>query len=267
MTIGKATDEQAGLPTAIPDEWSWISLDQIASRVTDGTHQPPPLAPEGIPFLLIGAIVDGAVDWSAISKWVSPETYQQLTARCRPERGDVLYTAVGATYGQALVVDWDHPFMFQRHIAVIKPLQHLVRPDYLSLCLSSPATYALATSVARGAAQPTVSLTDIKTFPIPLCSLEEQDEILSRVRQMFALLETTTLRLKTAAARAEKLPQAILAKAFSGELVPTEAELARAEGRTYESAEDLLRRVAAKRDDTPTDKPTKRVKPRRPAAP
>jgi type I restriction enzyme, S subunit len=32
-------------------------------------------------------------------------------------------------------------------------------------------------------------------------------------------------------------------KAFSGELVPTEAELARAEGRTYETAEELLARV------------------------
>lgn len=41
----------------------------------------------------------------------------------------------------------------------------------------------------------------------------------------------------------EKLPQAILAKAFAGELVPTEAELARAEGRSYETAAELLERV------------------------
>ena len=44
-------------------------------------------------------------------------------------------------------------------------------------------------------------------------------------------------------ARAEKLTQAILAKAFRGELVPTEAELARQEGRTYEPASDLLIRI------------------------
>jgi type I restriction enzyme S subunit len=35
----------------------------------------------------------------------------------------------------------------------------------------------------------------------------------------------------------------VFAKAFSGELVPTEAELARAEGRTYETADELLKRV------------------------
>ena len=50
-------------------------------------------------------------------------------------------------------------------------------------------------------------------------------------------------RLTTATTRAEKLPQSILTKAFSGELVPTEAELARAEGRSFESADEMLRRV------------------------
>ncbi len=45
--------------------------------------------------------------------------------------------------------------------------------------------------------------------------------------------------------RAEKLTQAILAKAFRGELVPTEADLARAEGRPYEPASALLARIQA----------------------
>src|SRR5208282_6037463 len=39
--------------------------------------------------------------------------------------------------------------------------------------------------------------------------------------------------------------QAILAKAFLGELVPTEAELARAEGREYETVQQLLGRITA----------------------
>jgi type I restriction enzyme S subunit len=34
-----------------------------------------------------------------------------------------------------------------------------------------------------------------------------------------------------------------LAKAFRGELAPTEAELARREGRPYESASELLARI------------------------
>jgi tRNA U34 5-methylaminomethyl-2-thiouridine-forming methyltransferase MnmC len=43
------------------------------------------------------------------------------------------------------------------------------------------------------------------------------------------------------------LAQAVLAKVFRGELVPTEAELARAEGRDYEPASVLLDRVRTER--------------------
>jgi hypothetical protein len=43
-----------------------------------------------------------------------------------------------------------------------------------------------------------------------------------------------------ATTRADRLPQAILAKAFRGELVPTEAELARRAGRDFEPAAVLL---------------------------
>ena len=49
--------------------------------------------------------------------------------------------------------------------------------------------------------------------------------------------------------RAEKLIQAILAKAFLGKLVPTEAELAHREGRSYEPASALLAKIKAQRKD------------------
>jgi type I restriction enzyme S subunit len=56
--------------------------------------------------------------------------------------------------------------------------------------------------------------------------------------------------------RLTRLPQAVLSKAFSGELVPTEAELARAEGREYESASALLARLGKA---AIKDKPAKRA--------
>ncbi|MGD9938041.1 MAG: hypothetical protein AB7S61_11305 [Methanoregulaceae archaeon] len=47
---------------------------------------------------------------------------------------------------------------------------------------------------------------------------------------------THTIALAGARERVDTLIQAILAKAFRGELVPTEAELARREGREFEPA-------------------------------
>jgi type I restriction enzyme S subunit len=78
--------------------------------------------------------------------------------------------------------------------------------------------------------------------------LEGQAEIVRRVDALFALADSIERRLAVAIARTDKVPQAILAKAFRGELVPTEAELARAEGRDYEPASVLLERIRKERE-------------------
>jgi type I restriction enzyme S subunit len=65
-------------------------------------------------------------------------------------------------------------------------------------------------------------------------------------------------RVSAATARADKLTQSILAKAFRGELVPTEAELARREGREYEPASVLLERIKAERESVARAAPMRR---------
>ena len=82
---------------------------------------------------------------------------------------------------------------------------------------------------------------------LPVAPLVEQHEIVGRVAALFKLADAIEGRVASATARAEKLTQAILARAFRGELVPTEAELARAEGRDYEPASVLLARIRAER--------------------
>src|SRR5262249_61671541 len=80
-------------------------------------------------------------------------------------------------------------------------------------------------------------------LPRPAPPLAEQREIVRRIEGLFGLAARTEERLAAASARVERLPRAILARALAGELVETEAELATAEGRAYEPATELLRRV------------------------
>ena len=78
--------------------------------------------------------------------------------------------------------------------------------------------------------------------------LAEQEEIVRRVEALFALADKIEARVQSATLRVEKITQAILAKAFRGELVRSEAELAREEGRDYEPAAALLERIRAQRE-------------------
>ncbi len=95
----------------------------------------------------------------------------------------------------------------------------------------------------------------VRELPFALPPLLEQHEIVRRIQSLFALTDTIEKRVAQATVRVEKTTQAILAKAFRGELVPTEAELARQEGRDYEPASVLLERIRAERADSGSARP------------
>lgn len=75
----------------------------------------------------------------------------------------------------------------------------------------------------------------------------EQQEIVRRIEALFKTADALEARYHKAKAHVDKLSQSILARAFRGELVTTEAELARQEGRDYEPASALLERIRQER--------------------
>jgi len=100
----------------------------------------------------------------------------------------------------------------------------------------------------KGVAVRGINIGDVRAIQLSVPPLPEQHQIVRRVDALFALADKIEARVAAATARVEKITQAILAKAFRGELVPTEAELARAEGRDYEPASVLLERIRAERE-------------------
>jgi len=142
-----------------------------------------------------------------------------------------------------------------------------MNPKYVLLALLSPRGQQHLTQGATAVAQPNVNARTVSSFLVPVPPLLEQREIVTRVERLFALSDAIEQRVAGATARADKLMQATLAKAFRGELVPSEAELARQEGREYESAEQLLERLRAA-EIPPSRRSAKKAKKarRRPAA-
>jgi type I restriction enzyme S subunit len=120
-----------------------------------------------------------------------------------------------------------------------------VLPRFLAHALDEPAKNAELVDLAREVARKTLNLGLLKAVQVPLPPLAEQHEIVRRVESLFRLADAIGKRVCAATTRVEKLTQAILAKAFRGELVLTEAELARREGRSYEAGAELLERIRA----------------------
>jgi type I restriction enzyme, S subunit len=164
----------------------------------------------------------------------------------------VVYTVVGATIGIPVLVDTDRQFCFQRHIALLRP-GSLLTSEYLFLLLSTQSVFRDAWERTTGSAQPTLPLGGLRSIPVSAPPVAEQGQIVRRVESLFALVEKIEAGVAAATIRSDKMVQAILAKAFRGELVPTEAALAEQEGRDFETAEQLLERVrAARQTATPS---------------
>ena len=173
-----------------------IRLRECCERVTDGTHIPPPFSEEGVPFFLVKTISSGTVDWSH-TKFVSQDTYQDLTRTIRPSRGHVLYTVVGATYGVAVLVDFDEPFVFQRHIAHLIPSPEVLDAHFLTFYLNSRAGKRQADQSAIGTAQPTITLRDLGRFQLPGLPLQEQQRLVKMVSRFDCAIAKSEANLDT----------------------------------------------------------------------
>ena len=68
----------------------------------------------------------------------------------------------------------------------------------------------------------------------------EQHRIVAEIEKQFTRLDTAVAALKRTQANLKRYRASVLKAACEGRLVPTEAELARKEGRDYEPADRLL---------------------------
>ncbi len=150
-----------------------VSLNDLCLIITDGTHQPPKFQETGIPFILVSNLSNNTVTYNTV-KYVSEETYDELYKRTPIELGDLLLSTVGS-YGHPAVVTEDIRFLFQRHIAYLKPKRELVNSFYLHSALLASDGQRQIEEKVKGIAQKTLNLSEIRKIMIPFPKLEEQN--------------------------------------------------------------------------------------------
>jgi type I restriction enzyme S subunit len=204
--------EMFGDPASNPKGFPTTELGNVCTRITDGTHQPPTWTPSGNPFLFVSNVINGEITFDT-EKFISDETHEELTRRCPIDIGDVLYSTVGS-YGVPAVVRTARKFAFQRHIAHLKPDRNVLDPEFLRAMLASPPLKRQADRAARGAAQKTVNLADIRKFLVFSPPLKLQREF-ARQNVVIERLSTTQHR---SAIELEGLFASIQHRAFNGEM-------------------------------------------------
>jgi type I restriction enzyme S subunit len=202
-----------------------VRLSELATDITDGDHSPPPKAASGVPFITISDIVKPTRTINFSNTFFVPQEYfQNLKPNKKPRPGDVLYTVTGATLGIPVLVKQEIDFCFQRHIGLIRP-----KPEtdsvWLSYALLSPQVFRQATIGSTGAAQKTVSLALLRSITVPKIRVSEQRLVAAKLDALTAETQHLESLYQRKLVALGELKQAILQKAFAGELTaqPDEA--------------------------------------------
>ena len=201
-----------GDPLTNPMGWKIGTLGDVCERITDGTHQPPPFVENGIPFLFVQNIVKGFINLNT-QKFITEETYENLTKTIAPQKGDILYSTVGS-YGVAVVVDTNRLFLFQRHIGHLRPKGALMDSWFLCAQMNTPYVKAQADQRARGLAQKTLNLSEIRQFQVIIPPLVEQKKFKLAMQNF----KKITGRVNDQEILIESLFKIILQRAFTGDL-------------------------------------------------
>ena len=201
-----------GDPATNPMGWKVGTLGGVCDLITDGTHQPPPFVKNGIPFLFVQNIVKGFINFNT-QKFITEETYKSLTRTIAPQRGDILYSTVGS-YGVAVVVDTNRQFLFQRHIGHLRPKEPLMDSWFLCAQMNTPYVRSQADQRARGIAQKTLNLSEIRQFQVIIPPLAEQ----KKFRLAMKDLKKIKRQVDVQKILIESLFKIILRRAFTGDL-------------------------------------------------
>lgn len=238
---------------ALPLKWSVVDLAELASpepnSITDGpfgsklkTEHYRPAGPRVVRLQNIG---DGTfLDEEA---HIAPDHFSSLK-RHQVFAGDLVIAALGEKLPRAAMVPESlGPAIVKADCIRFKVDDQKVSSKYLLYALNSPSLRQQASAIIHGVGRPRMNQGEIKSLKVPLAPPQEQERIVAEIDKQFTRLDAGVEALKRLKAHLRRYRAAVLKAACEGRLVPTEATLAQATGRAFESGEALVARILAER--------------------
>lgn len=163
------------------------------------------------------------------------------------EAGSVLVVARSGILQHTLpVAITTRPVALNQDIKAVKPNAG-VAPEFLTMALKAFEREILHTCTKTGTTVQSLELPVFHRFKIPVPPLPVQRRIVAEIEKQFTRLDAGVAALRRLQANLKRYRAAVLKAACEGRLVPTEADLARKERRTYEPAESLLNNTLSAR--------------------
>lgn len=233
-------------------EWEIRKLGDLLLDVKYGTSKKSDYKTAGVPILRIPNIKEGKIDDADLKySKLDEKEFEKLKLK----KGDVLIIRSNGSLtivGRSAIIGEKHSsWAYAGYLVRLRPCSKIIG-NYLNFLLKSNELREQIVEKARSTnGVNNINSQEIKDLEIPFTSLEEQHEIVRRVESLFAKADAIEQQYQKLKEKVDTLPQAILAKAFRGELVP--------QNPLDEPAAKLLERIRTEKEKmTPKGKRKKR---------
>lgn len=179
--------EEEDIPFDIPENWRWVRLKDICTKIVDGDHNPPHGILEKTEYLMLSAQninSNKLVDLEQV-RYLTKDIFEQENLRTQVQIGDIFFTIVG-TLGRSCIYTGGYNISFQRSVAVISTM---IYNYYLKNVLDSPYIQQYMVAKATGTAQKGFYLNQVDSLLIPIPPIEEQHRIVERLEMLLPLCE------------------------------------------------------------------------------
>jgi len=234
-----AAPDREGLPE-LAEGWVWAAVEQLGEVRLGRQRSPRHHSGEFMrPYLRAANATWDGVDLSDVKEMnFPPEIFETY----RLQKDDIL---VAEASGSASEVG--KPFIWQEQIPDCCFQNTLIRvrlmdlpPQYLYLHFLKDAITGRFGEVAKGVGIHHLGAERLAMLPVTVPPLDEQQRIVAEVERRLSVVEGLEASIEANLKRAERLRQAVLKRAFAGELVPQDP--------SDEPADVLLERVRVERE-------------------
>ena len=235
----------------LPAGWALVNISDLIAQggiFTDGDWvESKDQDPNGGVRLVQLADVGDGVYLNKSSRYLSTQKSHDLHCTYLTP-GDVLVARMPEPLGRACVFPGDpKKAVTAVDVCIVRTGSGGSDHRWLTWFINSPKFRNNVAFLQSGSTRKRISRKNLATIPIPLPPLSEQHRIVAEIETQFTRLNASVAALKRAQANLKRYRASVLKSACEGWLVPTEAELARSEGRDYEPAGALLERILVER--------------------
>lgn len=199
---------------ALPDGWVWASIEQLADQRLGKMLDKSKNSGKLRPYLRNANVRWFGFDLTDVQELRA--TDDELDA-ISVINGD-LVICEGGEPGRSAVWEKDEPFVIQKALHRVRPVSG-ISPWYLNFRLGSDANTGILEKYFTGSTIKHFTGQSLRSYLVPIPPSAEQHRIVAEVERRLSVVAATQHAITANLARANRLRQSILHRAFSGQLV------------------------------------------------